>query len=357
MRDRMQNDVIFKYNTLTLGKLIKKDFKSERFLEESKELLKSVYRRYGLLKVSKKKVKKDISLWFEKKFDCRLRGEISRYYISSKDRSVKFLIKLKEDASYIESVLIPEKNRVTLCLSTQVGCRQACSFCHTGRMGLKRNLDASEIVSQYLLAFNFLNKNKEELSFSKFAIRNIVFMGMGEPLDNIKELNKAISILSDKNGINLSEKRMTVSTVGVLPNLREFLETSYANVAISVHSPFEDERSKIVIANRKWPLKDILETLRHSVKIKERTFFIQYTLINGVNDSLDHAHKLADILKNIPSKINLIPLNEHDATSFKKPKIDRVHEFRQVLMKAGFVTTIRFSKGEDIFAACGQLIK
>ena len=202
-----------------------------------------------------------------------------------------------------------------------------------------------------------MNKNKERLCYPSSHLKNIVFMGMGEPLDNLKELLKAISILSDKNGINFSHKRMTVSTVGVLPNIAEILERTDVNLAISVHSPFEKERSKIVPSNRKWPLARILDVLRQSVKTKERTFFIQYTLMQGVNDSLEHAYELSKILNAIPSKINLIPLNEHDATTFKKPEMTRVHEFRKVLIKEGFVTTIRFSKGEDIFAAYGQLIK
>lgn len=289
--------------------------------------------------------------------------EIDSFHQSESDGSVKLVMNLTSDSKKIETVLIPERNRLTICLSTQVGCAQACRFCSTGRMGLLRSLTTAEIVGQLMAADVWRKEHADALkdvgSFSE--IRNVVFMGMGEPLDNIDALIDAITIFTDGQGLHLSPNRVTVSTVGLLPQLDRLMSTTAASIALSIHSPFEAERSKIMPVNDRFPLADVVKTLRSqnedSFHGKRRSFFIQYTLIRNVNDSEAHAAALADLLVGVPVKVNLIPLNEHEGTAMRRPDLSRVYAFTQHLKSRGLVTTVRLSKGRDIGAACGQLIK
>lgn len=289
--------------------------------------------------------------------------EIDSFHKSESDGSVKLVMNLTSDLKKIETVLIPERNRLTICLSTQVGCAQACRFCSTGRMGLLRSLSTAEIVGQLIAADAWRKKNatmlKDVGSFED--IRNVVFMGMGEPLDNLDALIDAITIFTDGQGLHLSPNRVTVSTVGLLPQLERLMSTTNASIALSIHSPFEVERSKIMPVNDRFPLADVVKTLRsqhdETFKGKQRSFFIQYTLIRNVNDSEAHAEALANLLTGIPVKVNLIPLNEHEGTAMRRPDLSRVYTFTQHLKSRGLVTTVRLSKGRDIGAACGQLIK
>lgn len=256
-----------------------------------------------------------------------------------------------------ESVLIPERGRLTQCVSSQIGCAQACRFCQTGRMGLRRSLSAAEIVAQVVLGQRIWREHGGSAEgFGADRVSNVVFMGMGEPLDNTEAVLKACGILSEPLGLAIGQRHITISTVGLRDGLESVLTRSPYPLALSLHSPFDDERSRIMPVNRLHPIRDVLDLMAKLRRGREE-FFIQYTLIRGVNDSRAHADALADLLKTLPCKVNLIPLNEHDGAAFRRPGLDALSLFRKVLKDRGFVVTVRFSKGRDIDAACGQLVK
>jgi len=316
-------------------------------------------------------------------FSLEIPVRLRDFQRSDSDGSVKFAVELR-DGLLVETVLIPERGRLTQCLSTQVGCAQACRFCQTGRMGLSRSLTAEEIVGQVLAVQKWVVENpelapkvllqgpskgavhatsgqgSEERSGSgsgRSAVSNVVFMGMGEPLDTLEPLLAALDILLDPKGLGLSPNKVTVSTVGLLPQLETFLSSSRASLALSLHSPFEDERSRVMPVNQRHPITDVLAVLRRHSLSSGRRFLIQYTLIRNVNDSPAHAEAIANLLEGIDSKVNLIPLNEHEGTAYRRPGVGSVYDFQGLLKARGLVATVRLSKGRDIQAACGQLIE
>ena len=265
----------------------------------------------------------------------------------SKDGTKKFLFQL-EDGNRIESVLIPDKKRLTLCLSSQVGCAFGCLFCLTGKMGWKRDLSVSEIVNQILGA-------RETLE-GKSTITNIVLMGMGEPLANYGNTLKAIALMIHPDAFKFSSRRVTLSTVGLLPGLEQLAKDKISfRLAISLNASDEVTRSQLMPVNRRYPLKKILEMCRNfPLKPRARITF-EYVMIDGINDSLQDAKRLLRILRNIPSKINLIPLNEDPGIPFKRPSDEKVNRFQEILMEGGLTAIVRTSKGGEISAACGQL--
>lgn len=261
------------------------------------------------------------------------------------------------DQDCFESVLIPERGRLTQCVSSQIGCAQACRFCQTGRMGLRRNLSAAEIVSQVVLGQRIWRELGGSVEgFGAERVTNVVFMGMGEPLDNTEAVLKSCGILSEPLGLAIGPRHITISTVGLRDGLESVLTQSPFPLALSLHSPFDEERSRIMPVNRLHPIREVLELMARLRRGREQ-FFIQYTLIRGVNDTRTHAEALADLLQKLPCKVNLIPLNEHDGAAFRRPGLDALSLFRSVLKDRGLVVTVRFSKGRDIEAACGQLVK
>lgn len=285
---------------------------------------------------------------------------VARFFDSEDDGSRKFVFSLADDQQ-VEAVLMPETGRVTLCISSQVGCAQGCVFCHTGRMGLKRNLTAGEIVAQVVTASRWMRANP---SWSRAhglpahgGITNIVFMGMGEPLDNVEATCKALAILTDPFGLHLALRRISVSTAGHLEGL-ERLVAAFPRVrlAVSVHSPIDQERSKLMPINRRWPLQALFARLRELRPADDVPVMIQYTLMDGVNDSPRHAQGLVDLLKGLPVKVNVIPLNPVAVSRLAEPSREKVFEFCDELHKAGLRVMVRFSKGRDIRAACGQLV-
>jgi len=286
---------------------------------------------------------------------------VDQFFESEYDASVKFSLKLNDD-SLVEMVIIPEKARITLCVSTQVGCRQGCVFCHTGRMGLIRNLTAGEIVGQVVTAQKWLSTNEnwyERSSKNPGAlISNVVFMGMGEPLDNVDALIKSIEIMTDPMGLAIAQKKLSVSTSGHIDGLEKLLARfPRVPVAISLHETDDTRRSKIMPINRRWPLAELIEMIRKINILNPRgSVLIQYTLISGVNDSLQQASALADLLEGLRVKVNLIPLNEIEPSRFQRPDEDGVALFRDYLHSRGYRVMVRYSKGLDIVAACGQLI-
>jgi 23S rRNA (adenine2503-C2)-methyltransferase len=266
----------------------------------------------------------------------------------SRDGTTKFLLKLA-DGRFIESVYIPDTPADTFCISTQVGCAMKCAFCLTGKMGLTRNLSAGEIAGQVrvLLA-------ETGLLGKPF---NIVLMGMGEPLHNYDETMKALRILHDEHGLALPERRITLSTVGVLPALERLgHETLMPNLAISLHSTTEDQRDALVPVNRKYGLQDLVDACRAFPLKRRRRITFEYVLLGGVNDTPADARRLVALLHGIKAKVNLIPLNEAAGIPFDRPSDERVNAFAKALVDRGLTVSVRKSRGRDIRAACGQLI-
>jgi 23S rRNA (adenine2503-C2)-methyltransferase len=223
-------------------------------------------------------------------------------------------------------------------------------------MGLIRSLSTAEIVGQVVAAE--LWRREQGGALAQYPrISNLVFMGMGEPLDNLDSVFGALDIFTDLQGLCFSHNKITVSTVGLLPQLNRFLSESKACLALSLHSPFDAERSKVMPVNKAHPVAQVIDTLREFAVRYKRPYMIQYTMLKNVNDSHEHATALAELLNGLDVKINLIPLNEHEGAAFRRPELARIWAFRDVLKSAGHVVTVRLSKGRDIAAACGQLIK
>ena len=267
---------------------------------------------------------------------------------SSQDGTVKYGFELEDD-NYIESVLIPEEGRNTLCVSSQVGCAMACGFCLTGAIGFKRNLTPGEIVGQVVRVREWLFDNDSE------GLNNLVFMGMGEPLANFDNLLIALDILTEQRGLDFSERRITVSTCGLVPKIIELGRKTRVNLAVSLHAVDDDIRSRLMPINKKYPVAELLEACRNFPLPKRKRIMFEYILIKDLNDSETDAELLAQKLKGIPCKINLLPYNESLALPFKRPSDDRIELFQNVLWKAGYTVLVRSSRGADISAACGQL--
>ncbi|OAG27515.1 23S rRNA (adenine(2503)-C(2))-methyltransferase RlmN [Thermodesulfatator autotrophicus] len=276
--------------------------------------------------------------------------EIVKEEVSS-DGTRKLVLRL-EDKELIESVIIPEADHFTLCVSSQVGCAMGCTFCLTARMGLRRNLKPHEITAQVLRAREVLIR--EGLSEEK-KLRNIVFMGMGEPLANYDNVLTSLHILLDQRGFNFSRRRVTVSTVGLIPQMEKLGRDITVKLAISLHAADEEKRSQLMPINKRYPLKELIPACRRYLLPKGWRITFEYLMLKGVNDSPKDAHKLAKLLKGIPAKINLIPFNEHPALPFKCSSESAILRFQEILLSHGYVGTIRKSKGRDISAACGQL--
>ncbi len=270
-----------------------------------------------------------------------------KYILKSKDGTLKFAIELK-DSNIVESVLIPDDNRLTLCVSTQVGCRMGCKFCFTGKQKFKRNLEPHEIIDQ-VIAAKFLVFKK------RIKITNIVFMGMGEPLDNLKSTITALKILNEDNGLNFSNRRITVSTCGLYDKFKMLSNNFDGNLAISLHAGDDEKRTLIMPINKRYPLKELIEECkRYPLKNRQRITF-EYILLKDINDSLEDADKLYKILRGIKAKINLIKFNEYPNCKFKAPDDKRIEKFQKFLFNKGLTAILRKSKGSDILAACGQL--
>ena len=272
--------------------------------------------------------------------------EIHRLARSS-DGTTKAVLRA-DDGSLIEAVVIPEEERTTLCLSTQVGCPLACSFCATGSLGFTRNLRTAEIVDQVCRVKEVLPEGR--------GITNIVFMGMGEPLLNLPPLVEAIRILLHPKAFAFAPRRVTVSTVGIASKIPELLEQVPVNLAVSLHAATDEVRDRLVPINRRFPLAELLGTLRAQPSITQRhPVFFEYTLIVGVNDAPEDARRLVSLLDEIPSKVNLIPMNTHADSDLRPPPPGVISRFMDELVRGGITTTLRRSRGADIDAACGQL--
>jgi 23S rRNA (adenine2503-C2)-methyltransferase len=301
----------------------------------------------------------------------------------SEDGTVKWLFDVGV-GNGIETVYIPEDDRGTLCVSSQVGCALDCKFCSTGRQGFNRDLGVAEIIGQVWVA----NRRLEEMELEGLASRleprtgrlpapraegaprpsgegeprsprpvsNVVMMGMGEPLNNFEPVVASMRIMLDDFAYGLSRRRVTLSTSGVVPQIRKLAQALPVALAVSLHAPNDELRSRIVPLNKTYPIAELLAACREYLEVSPRDFItFEYVMLQGVNDAPDHAKELARLLKKVPSKVNLIPFNGFPDSGFERSAMDRIKRFQQVLLDAGFIATIRRTRGEDIDAACGQL--
>ncbi len=269
-------------------------------------------------------------------------------HLISIDGTQKFLFDVK-DGNTIEAVLIPSDDRLTLCISSEIGCNMGCHFCFTGKQKLKRRLTADEIVGQFMQVHDSLLKEGKGQRIS-----NIVFMGMGEPLDNSTEVFKAIDVIHSPWGINLSLKKITVSTSGIIPEMYKVAEAK-VRMAVSLNGYSDEVRSQVMPINKKYPLKELLDECRRYYRATGEKITMEYVLLKGITDQIDHAQKLVKLLKDVPCKINLIPFNEHPGSGFERPSDETVQAFHTEAMRLGAQVLLRRTMGRDIFAACGQL--
>jgi len=273
----------------------------------------------------------------------------------STDGTRKWAIRV-EGGSLVEAVLIPDGDRATLCVSSQVGCSLDCKFCSTGKQGFQRDLTAAEIIGQVWLA---IDSYQAWQPGKGRVVTNVVMMGMGEPLLNFDNVVTAMSLMTDDLAYGLSKRKVTLSTSGVVPALDRLADFSDVSLAISLHAPNDAIRSQIVPINKRYPIVDLLASGRRYLDAqtdRKRVVTIEYTLLAGINDQPDHARELALLLKDYPCKINLIPFNSFPNSGFERPSGNAVSRFWQVLIDAGFVVTVRTTRGDDIDAACGQLV-
>lgn len=260
----------------------------------------------------------------------------------SVDGTKKYLFKAKGE-QFIETAMIPDSDRKTVCVSSQVGCKMGCLFCMTARQGFQANLTAGEIINQYRSIDEWQN------------ISNLVYMGMGEPFDNIDEVLKSLEILTSDWGYALSPKRITVSSIGVIPGMKQFLENSKCHLAISLHTPFDEERRTLMPIEQVFPIKEVIKEIKAFDFGLQRRVSFEYIMFKGVNDTIDHVKQLARILNGVKCRMNLIRFHPIPDSPLLGSPDDTIEEFKEALNKKGIITTIRSSRGEDIFAACGLL--
>ena len=292
----------------------------------------------------------DLSKDFRAALAERIRAELPELERAtpSQDGSRKLVFRL-EDGARVSAVVMPDEGRTTLCLSTQVGCGYACAFCLTGTMGLTRNLTAAEIIGQLLAA-------RAQLADGE-SLTHVVFMGMGEPLANYAALVQSLRVLTDaKLGLGYSPRRLTVSTVGLVSGIEKLArEDLKVNLAISLHAASDEIRSRLMPVNRAWNLEALMRAVRAYPLAPRQHVFFEYVMLDGVNDTPDEAQRLLRLLRGVRAKVNLIPFNDWEGSRFRRPPLARILAFQSILLDAGITTTVRWSKGEDIGAACGQL--
>jgi len=272
----------------------------------------------------------------------------------SKDGSCKYLLELS-DGARVESVLIKQESRYTLCISSQVGCAMGCTFCMTAQMGFGRNLGTHEIIGQ-VLAVNDAAFGSNTSLDEQPRLRNVVFMGMGEPLHNLSSVLKALKILNDPLGFEFGSRKITVSTSGMVPEIKKFADARPpARLAVSLNATTDEVRTSIMPINKRWNIDALMESLRYYSRVTDQEVTIEYVLLAGVNDSQADLKRLPKLLKNMQVKVNLIPYNANTGLGYTSSKRDLVERWQRDLNSQGVNTRIRWSKGEDIGAACGQL--
>ena len=316
----------------------------------AEQVMKWIHQR-GVLDIdSMTDISKNLREHLKKTTEIRLPLIVESYV--SDDGSRKWIIDI-DSGSKVEMVYIPEAGRGTLCVSSQAGCTLDCSFCATGKQGFDRNLSSAEIIGQLWLA------NEQLSTFKGISQRvtNVVMMGMGEPLLNFDNVMEAISLMMDDCAYGLSKRKVTISTAGVVPAIDRMKDYTDASLAISLHAPNDELRSQLMPINKKYPINELFRAVRaYFASLPDRRVpVIEYVLIAGINDHRQHARDLAELLKSLPCKINLIPFNPFDMSSYRRPSSSSVSNFRQILQQAGYTVTVRTTRGDDIRAACGQL--
>ena len=292
-------------------------------------------------------------------FSLELREQLSELAIAeppevedcliSPEGTKKYLIKL-DSGSMIEMVIIPERKRLTLCISSQAGCALQCTFCATGAQGFERNLTPNEIIGQLWIA-NFYQQPSQQIS-------NVVFMGMGEPLLNVMPVLSSISLMQHQNAYGLSKRRITLSTSGIVPEIKKLASRTDVSLAISLHAANDKLRDEIVPINKKYPLDQLIQSCKDYLinQSKRKTITIEYILIDGVNDSLEHAKQLVEVLRGLSCKVNLIPFNPFDGCNYLRSQEKVIQDFKEYLIHKGMITTLRMTRGDAIDGACGQLV-
>jgi len=286
---------------------------------------------------------------------CEIKAPEIAYQQNASDGTIKFALRL-EGGQEVETVWIPDRDRATLCVSSQVGCALECTFCSTAQQGFNRNLTVSEIIGQVWRVATTLGLSNDS---AKRPVTNVVMMGMGEPLLNLKNVVPAMELMMDDYGFGLSKRRVTLSTSGVVPALDKLGDMIDVALAISLHAPTNDLRDEIVPVNKKYPIEEFVAGVQRYLKKSNANHgkvTVEYVMLNGINDSMDQAHQLAKVLKDTPSKINLIPFNPYPGSPYTCSSNSRIDRFAKVLMEYGFIVVVRRTRGDDIDAACGQLV-
>ncbi|NUM88881.1 MAG: 23S rRNA (adenine(2503)-C(2))-methyltransferase RlmN [Bdellovibrionales bacterium] len=334
----------FDHLTAALAELGKEKYRAE-------QVFYWLYRRGVSRFEEMTNLSKEARAFLSERFTIPSMPQISEQ-VSKEDSARKYLFELP-DGKTVETVLMPIKDRLTQCVSSQVGCAMSCAFCNTGDMGIVRNLETHEIVDQVM---EVARKFPPEIR-AKYGDRvtNVVFMGMGEPMNNLDHVLDAIDILTNRHGLNLSHRKITVSTSGVVPQMLELGHRTKVNLAVSLNATTDEIRDRIMPVNRRWNLKALLDACRAYPLAPGRRITFEYVLFKGLNDSRQDAERILQLLRGIPSKVNLIPFNPHPASEFTRPEIEEALAFQKYLLDRGMTTTIRISKGQDILGACGQL--
>ncbi|WP_421864726.1 23S rRNA (adenine(2503)-C(2))-methyltransferase RlmN [Motiliproteus sp.] len=277
------------------------------------------------------------------------------YHDYSKDGTRKWVLRL-DGGSSVETVLIPEGDRATLCVSSQVGCSLDCSFCSTGKQGFNRNLTAAEIIGQLRVAI--LSFGPVVLKSDQRRVTNVVLMGMGEPLMNFEPVVDAMSLMMEDNAYGLSKRRVTLSTAGLVPGIDRLGEVTDVSLALSLHAPNDELRNELVPLNRRYPIQEVLASTKRYLShcADKRVITIEYTMIDGVNDQPEHARELVRLLRDFPCKLNLIPFNPFPNSGYRRSRPAAVERFKEITTKGRIITTVRSTRGDDIDAACGQLV-
>lgn len=317
----------------------------------AEQVMKWIHQR-GVLDIdSMTDISKDLRENLKQSTEIRLPVIVESYV--SNDGSRKWIIEITS-GSKVEMVYIPEAGRGTLCVSSQAGCSLDCSFCATGKQGFDRNLSSAEIIGQLWLA----NEQLGTFEGMPKRVSNVVMMGMGEPLLNFDNVMDATSLMMDDCAYGLSKRKVTISTSGVVPAIDRMKDYTDASLAISLHAPNNELRSQLMPINKKYPIEELFRAVRgyFASLPDKRVPVIEYILISGVNDHRQHARDLAELLKSLPCKINLIPFNIFDKSSYRKPSNSSISNFRKILQQAGCIVTVRTTRADDISAACGQLV-
>ncbi|MGB0453903.1 MAG: 23S rRNA (adenine(2503)-C(2))-methyltransferase RlmN [Bacteriovoracaceae bacterium] len=325
-------------------------FKSEGFQAfNAKQVFNWLYKHYGTPLNEWTNVSKKMKAYIQENFQDYLPTIV--WHGLSKDGTRKFLVKM-HDSQTVECVVIPAKNkRLTLCVSSQIGCAIGCRFCHTGTMGLKRHLKTSEIVGQLLVVGDWLRENVNDDE----KITNMVYMGQGEPLHNFDNIKRATEIFLDPQGLGYGQRRITLSTSGLVPQIEKMLDFPPINIAISLHAAHNDIRSELMPINKAYDLQRLFGAIKKLPLKAHRRITYEYLLIKGLNDRQIDIDALCELINRDESKINLIPFNEYPESSFKRPSQQTIKWFNDSLNERGFISTVRVTMGTDILAACGQL--